>query len=331
MRAPRFWYPADGRDRWQARLLAPLSPLYARGTRRRMARHRPYAAGVPVVCIGNINAGGTGKTPTVIACLERLAARGVRAAVVSRGYGGRAAGPIQVDPRSHDADEVGDEPLLHAAFAETWVAKDRAGGVRAAEAGGPDLILLDDGHQSPAVEKTASIIVVDGRRGFGNGRVIPAGPLREPLAEGLARADMLLVIGDEGEQRAFERHWGQAIALPRVRATVGPLATGMRWEGLPVLAFAGIGYPEKFFNTLKAMGVDLKRTKALSDHQALSPALMARLTREAAALGAQLVTTEKDAVRLPGLYRQQVMTLPVRLAFNDPAPIDDLFTRVISG
>ncbi|MBT8408752.1 MAG: tetraacyldisaccharide 4'-kinase [Alphaproteobacteria bacterium] len=322
MKAPAFWYAPPSAPGLRARLLAPLGALYAWGTARRLASTTGYRAGVPVICIGNVNAGGTGKTPTAIAIAEWFAEKKIAAHVVTRGYGGRLMGPVAVDTEQHGAGDVGDEPLLLVAFAPVWVAKDRKAGVEAAEAAGAEIILLDDGLQNPAVQKDLSIVVVDAVMGFGNGRVIPAGPLREPLKQGLTRADFVLSIGNEAAQTLFSKSWGHAVDAPHTTAHLEILATGMPWAGLRVLAFAGIGYPEKFFATLRGLGAELVRAEALSDHQPLTPALMARLDQEAKTLGAQLVTTEKDAVRLPGTFRQKVLTLPVRLKFDDPGLID---------
>jgi tetraacyldisaccharide 4'-kinase len=318
MRAPDFWSNPPDRPGWQAHAMAPLGALYAAATRRRVQRPG-WQAPVPVICVGNLNAGGTGKTPTVIALAGLLAARGLAIHVVSRGHGGSLTGPVQVDERRHTAAQVGDEPLLIAAFAPVWVSRNRADGVRAAVAAGAGAVLFDDGFQDPSVVKVASLVVVDAETGFGNGRCIPAGPLREPVAAGLARAQAVLAIGGPGAQDDFRHQWARALAdAPVFTGHLAPLATGMPWAGLRALAFAGIGRPQKFFDTLAAQGVQIVKSLPLDDHQPLSAALFARLELEARSLGAQLVTTEKDAVRLARPLRQRVLTLPVRLSLDAP-------------
>ena len=313
MRAPGFWYAP--RPTLLARLLAPLGWLYAGATARRVAKSG-YRARVPVICVGNLTVGGTGKTPTTIALIERLP--GVH--VVTRGHGGRLEGPFRVQ-LDHPASDVGDEPLLLAAFAPTWVAKDRAAGVRAAEEAGARVILLDDGFQNPQVAKDLSIIVVDAARGFGNGLCLPAGPLREPVAVGLKRAGIVLAIGSAAEQEQFAARFTSP--LPVVRGHLKPVETGLDWHDMRVLAFAGIGHPERFFATLRGLRANVVRAEPLDDHQPLQPALLARLEAEAFALDAQLVTTEKDAARLPPSFRPRVLSLPVRLQVADWGPIDD--------
>ncbi len=303
MRAPGFWFNPPHAPGLRARLLGPLAALYARVTARRVSRAPDFRAPVPVICVGNLNIGGTGKTPTVIALAQMLLAMGHKPHILSRGYGGTLEGPVAVDIRTHSAAQVGDEPLLMAAFAPVWVARARAEGARVAVAAGADVLIMDDGFQNPALAKDLSVVVVDAATGFGNGRVLPAGPLREPVAAGLARADLVLSIGPPEMQARF---------------TLAP-------------AFAGIGHPEKFFATLRAEGAEVLRAEALSDHQPLTEALMARLEFEAKALGAQLVTTEKDAVRLPAKFRAKVLALPVRLEFAQPEQIEAMLRKVMGA
>ncbi|MEO1536865.1 MAG: tetraacyldisaccharide 4'-kinase [Pseudomonadota bacterium] len=321
MRPPAFWQRPPEAPGWQARLLSPFAAVYASGTARRVAKPSSYQPKIPVVSVGNINVGGTGKTPTVIALTKLLQDRAVH--IVSRGYGGDAPGPLRVDPKRHDAATVGDEPLLLSAFAPTWISRDRSAGVALAEDDGAEIVLLDDSHQNPTVPKALSLVVVDAALGFGNGRVLPAGPLREPVETGLSRADMLISLGDDPAQERFDANWGQHVTIPHARGALELLETGMDWVDQPVLAFAGIGHPEKFFRTVRATGANLLRTEALEDHQPLTDALMKRLELEASALNAQLVTTEKDAVRLPPSFRQKVLALPVRLRFAEQAGLND--------
>lgn len=327
IRPPGYWARPPDSPGWQARALGPVAALVARIAMWRSGQQgtRP---GIPVICVGNLTVGGEGKTPTVIALAQKLSHRGRQVHILSRGYGGAVAAPARVDPRLHTAADVGDEPLLLAAFAPVWVGRDRVETARAAQASGADILLMDDGFQNPSLVKSLSVLVIDAEYGFGNGRVLPAGPLREPIQPGLRRADMVLTLGQPSDQQRFATRYGDMIDRPWLHGQITPLQTGMEWAGLRVLAFAGIARPEKFFDTLTSLGAHLSATHALADHHPLSRALLMRLERQAAALGAQLVTTEKDAVRLPASYRGKVLTLPVRLELADPAPLEAALDRI---
>lgn len=328
MRAPGHWAYAPERPGLAARLLSPVAAIWALSTARRVARPPKVRPGVPVICVGNLTAGGTGKTPVVSALLEHFASRGVAAHALSRGYGGRLEGPVRVDLHIHTAAEVGDEPLLLAGFGPAWVSRDRAAGAEAAAANGAEVIILDDGFQNPDVAKDLSLLVVDAEAGFGNGRVIPAGPLREPVAAGLKRADLVLLMGPEAARRRVLEQWPVLREKPLAEGSLQPLPTGMPWQGLRCLAFAGIGRPEKFFASLRGTGAEVVETRSFPDHAAYSRAIVERLLREAAQLNAQPVTTEKDAVRLPPDLRPKFLTLPVRLALAERDALDAALDRI---
>ena len=303
MRAPEFW----SRRSAVSRLLAPLGWCYAAAGWWRWRRARPARVGVPVVCVGNLVVGGAGKTPTVRALAQMLQDRAPH--VLTRGYGGRLAGPVRVDPARHAAADVGDEPLLLARDLPVWVARDRAAGGLAAAAGGAGVILMDDGFQNPSLAKDVSLLVVDAEQGFGNGQCLPAGPLREPPGRGLTRADAIVLIGEGAPALAFEG--------PVFRARIVPTGDASAWRGRRVVAFAGIGRPDKVFATLRDLGAEVCATRAFADHHRYTAAELARLA-DLASAGAALVTTEKDHVRLPAGWGDRVETLPVALRFADP-------------
>lgn len=331
MQAPVFWSRSRKAPGFLPRLLSPLSRVWQIATQRRLRLGAWEKMPVPVICVGNLTAGGTGKTPAVCMLVAKLQALGQTPHIVSRGYGGSEEGPVQVDLAKHVAGQVGDEPLLLAAFAPTWVSRDRAAGIKAAALAGAGVVVLDDGFQNPGVFKDLSIVVIDAYAGFGNGRVIPAGPLREALEPGLARADLLLSIGGETAQRRLSEDWPETAHYPRQNARLTPLETGMDWQGQRLLAFAGIGRPEKFFATLEQTGATVVGKRSFPDHAEYSATVLQRLQAEAGMARAQLVTTEKDAVRLPPSVRSTVLVLPVRLESDDWSVLDVTLTQLTLG
>ncbi len=331
MKAPAFWFNPPSKPGVWARALHPLSILWRVLSDRRQRTGAHVRVSVPVVCVGNINVGGTGKTPTVIKLLSVFNDLGVTAHVVSKGYGGSVEGPLRVDEAVHTASDVGDEPLLLAAFGPCWVAKDRAAGAKAAIAAGAEVVILDDGMQNPALIKDFTIMVVDAGVGFGNERLLPAGPLRQSVSDGLVMADMVLSIGPHTAQRDFAKRFKGTEDVPHVKAALEPLQTGMLWHDLRAFAFAGIGRPEKFFATLQGTGAHVVGTRSFGDHETLSPTLLRRMEMEAAQMGAQMVTTEKDAVRLPKDWRHKVITLPVRLEVEDEGVLVEAMASVLAA
>jgi len=331
MREPPFWWRAAS---IAACVLAPAAAIYGAVAAWRL-RRRGDRAGVPVVCIGNPTVGGAGKTPTALAVARMLAAVGERPVFLSRGYGGRLRGPVLVDPDRDRAADVGDEPLLLARVAPTVVAHDRVAGARTALAAGASVIVMDDGFQNPSLAKDFSALVVDGRRGLGNMRVFPAGPLRAPLDVQLDRADAVVLVGAIGDAAAAFMRAADARNCPVFRARLEPdrdvVAT---LAGQRVLAFAGIGDPEKVFATLRDAGISVAATRSFADHHRYTPAEARALCIQADAEALVLVTTEKDRARLQGdeataELAGRVRVLPVRLALDEEATFGKLlFDRI---
>jgi tetraacyldisaccharide 4'-kinase len=329
MRDPSFWWRTPGP---MAGLLAPLGALYGV-----IAAHRLMQAGqrarVPVVCIGNLTVGGAGKTPTAIAVARLLQAAGARPVFLTRGYGGRLGGPVVVAP-AHGAADVGDEPLLLARVAPTIVARDRAAGAQAAAAAGADVIVMDDGFQNPALAKDLSLIVVDGRRGLGNGKVFPAGPLRAPLRQQIARAQALLVVGEAGPAAQPAIDAARARGLPVLAGRLVPEpAVVAALAARPALAFAGIADPEKFFATLRGAGIALGATQAFPDHHRFAAVEADDLITRAERAGLALVTTEKDLARLQGdpalaALARRAVALPIAVSFDDADSIGRLLAAI---
>ena len=314
MREPAFWWRKPG---LAAALLAPLGALYGAVARRRLAR--PSArAGVPVICVGNFTLGGAGKTPTALAIVAMLAQAGEQVFCLSRGYGGSNAGPKRVDAHADAAAEVGDEALLLARAAPTVVAHDRVAGAARAKEQGASVIVMDDGLQNASLVKDFTLAVVDGRRGIGNARVFPAGPLRAPLGAQLARSDALLVVG-AGDGAGAVMAAAMARGRPVLHGKLVPdAAAGEALKARRVLAFAGIGDPEKFFASVREAGIEVARTLAFPDHHRFTAEEAAELIMNAESEGLALITTEKDRARMAGepmlaALAQRAHVLPVTM------------------
>lgn len=310
MRPPGFWF--DAAPGAVVAALTPVSWLFRAGAALRRARTKSVKVPVPVICIGNVTLGGAGKTPVAIDLGRRMTAAGCRPHFLTRGHGGRAKGPLLVDPGSHTAREVGDEPLLLARVAPTWVARDRTAGAKAAAGAGASHIVMDDGYQNPSLHKDVNLLVVDGEIGIGNGQVFPAGPLRETAEAAIARADAVAVLGGR---------WADALpaeAGPLVlRADIVPTRPEALAPGTACIAFAGIARPSKLFATLDALDLAVLHKASYPDHYGYTDRDIAGLRSVARDVGAVLVTTEKDWVRLPPAVRQDIFAVPISLHWAD--------------
>lgn len=320
---PIWWYRRRGGPRLLKAALTPVSWIWAWATARRMARAVPVEAGAQVICIGNLTAGGAGKTPIAREVLRLLREAGVAAHGLSRGYGGRLKGPVQVDLTRHSAAEVGDEPLLLARDGPMWIARDRAAGALAAVQAGAGAVVLDDGHQNPSLKKALSLVVVDGetRDGewpFGDGGVFPAGPLREPFVIGRARADAVVILMPPGlaspDPELLALFRDKPVLIARLEPAALPPAG-------PQVGFAGVAKPWKVERSLTAAGCELKDFAGFPDHAPYTEAALKALAERAAVFDAGLVTTEKDWARLPAAWRARVQAWPVRARFEDEAAV----------
>ncbi len=345
LREPAWWY--SGRRPGRARLLAPLSRLYGRIAARRLKFAQPYTSLIPVICVGNFTAGGTGKTPLTILLAEHLKSIGERPALLTRGYGGSLRGPHLVDIDTDNALRTGDEALLLARWAPTIVARDRAAGARFLESMSdpPTAIVMDDGMQNPGLAKMLRLAVVDARRGLGNGQVIPSGPLRAPLSDQLDVVDAIVINSGPTELGQDPTIREDLIALFRRMRFTGPIVHGgimprtdlETLRGRPVLAFAGIGYPERFFDTLRLGGIDVVEAVSFKDHHFFDAGDAERLLLRSDALGAQLVTTDKDHVRLlsyddqRGELAARTIAFQISMALSDDgvAIMDELVREAI--
>jgi len=322
MREPAFWHRPSS---WKSHLLRPLGALYGAVAARRL-RRKGFDAGVPILCVGNYHVGGAGKTPTVLALVDHLRSMGETPVVLSRGYGGRLRGPVRVDPAKHIAADVGDEPLMMARHVSVVVARDRVDGVALAKSRDASVILMDDGFQNPAIAKDCSLIVIDSERGIGNGCVFPAGPLRAPLSPQLTLTDALVVIGHGAASKAIAAEVA-ARGGPVFSAHLAPNASSVAaLDGKRVLAFAGIGDPDRFFRTLRGCSVDVVCTRTFADHHRFRQRELRGMLADAKARGWTLATTEKDFARLgsvgePSDFLREIVPFKVTLEFADVADL----------
>ncbi|MEQ8734737.1 MAG: tetraacyldisaccharide 4'-kinase [Rhodospirillaceae bacterium] len=322
MKAPDFWNTNGP----LTRMLMPFGKLYAATTAWRIKHTTPVRVDVPVISVGNLTVGGTGKTPVVRDLVQRCKERGQNPAVVLRGYGGRLTGPVRVDLDAHTALDVGDEALIHARDGTTWVARKRSDGALQAVAEGATVIILDDAHQHASLHKNCALVVVDGATGFGNHHTLPAGPLREDVRAGLARADRIILMGPD-TTGLLDR------LPPRLEVMKGhldPTADAVQLRGRKVVAFAGLGRPDKFFNALVSIGAKVIAAHPFDDHHLYQQADIQPILDEAFELDALPVTTEKDAMRLSPYQRQQVNVLRVAVRWEHPSAIDSLLKEVLT-
>lgn len=320
MRTPKFWTAKDSLSRSISDALRPVSWIYGKITVWRAKQHWKYRARSRVICVGNLTVGGTGKTPVAIAIGELLQQRGIQPFFLTRGYGGKQRGPLLVDPKTHTAKDVGDEPLLLAHAQPTVVSRDRPAGAELADRSGADVIVMDDGHQNPNLRKHISFVVVDAQTGFGNRRVLPAGPLREPIKDGLRRAHAVILVGGDENAKISGFH-GTVFRARLVPQDIPEL------REKPVIAFAGIGQPKKLLQSLRELGASVRSLKSFPDHHDYTPKEISALQVKAAETGALLVTTEKDYVRLPQRRRRGIVPLPIKAVFEDPEGLQTYFDR----
>jgi tetraacyldisaccharide 4'-kinase len=319
--SPKFWNQPDN---CLGYFLTPLSWLYQAGTIIHQKFSKPYKAEVPVISIGNFVLGGAGKTPLTLAIAKSLQTMGHVPHIISRGYGGSLHGPLQVDPNTHHFHQVGDEPLLLAKTAPTWVSKRRCAAVKLAIEAGADILLLDDGHQNHTIKKDISFMVVNAAQGFGNGRVFPAGPLRQTIQYGLKHTSALVYISDERDPLPKQL---SSIPCPLIRGKIEPR------DPTPgtVIGFAGIGYPDKFRQTLVNAGYHVKAFTSFPDHYPYTEKDLRQLRMRARVERASLITTEKDALRIPEVCRADVLTLPIQLKFYPKTALENLLKQFLQN
>ncbi len=328
LKTPAFWYRSADRPTTATEIaLTPFSWIYDAGRKIRNSGIKTEKANIPVLCVGNIVSGGSGKTPAVRALRELLRANNLSKTpfILSRGYGGTLPGPVLVDHDTHRFSEVGDEPLLLAKEGQVIISRNRPEGAKIAERFGADLILMDDGFQNPSLKKNVSFLVIDGSSGLGNGKLLPAGPLREPLNEALERTDAAILIGEDerGIKNKIPAH------IPVFGASIKPHLTPDPHKNY--IGFAGLGRPEKFKKTLEDCGLKLTAFYAFADHHPYTDGDMQKLLQEANLKKAVLITTEKDWVRISEIRRSQIQTLPIALEWSAPERLTDFLSNALEN
>lgn len=318
MKTPGFWYKESA----LSRLLQPVSLLYDIISTLKRAQAKPAGFPIPVICVGNLTAGGSGKTPVALYIGKLLKNKNAGAFFVSRGYGGKLKGPVLVNPKKHTSSEVGDEPLLLAEVLPTVIAKDRVAGIRLAISKGAKAVVLDDGFQNPSVIKTLSLLVIDGERVFGNGMLIPAGPLRERPEAGFKRAHAIIVLNRST----------RVPPLPADRPVFNARTVAQNTEALKgrkVIAFCGIAHPDKLFGTVAGAGANIVETIAFPDHHPYSPIDVKKLLFKSYIEEAVLITTSKDVVRLPQKLRDCVAVVDIAVEFENPAMFESVIDYIL--
>ena len=314
LKAPKFWFSNGKYSLLISKIMAPLAMIWEVCARLRLMTGRYESFDVPIVCIGNITIGGSGKTPTSIALAELCIQHGINAHIISKGYKGKCKGPKKVTSKD-SAYEIGDEPLLMSNFATVWVAKKRTHAITSAINDGAELIILDDGFQDSSIRKNISIITVDAQQAFGNKKVLPAGPLREKLHRGFKRADILLVIGSEYQREKFLNSNKLPKNLMIMSGEITIVETGLNIENTEFIAAAGIAHPRKFFDILRLNGAKLIKEISLPDHVVFSRTLIERLKKLATKNNVSLIVTEKDYVKIPTCEKSNFVCLPIKLNF----------------
>jgi len=322
IREPWFWRSHSISAKIIANALSPVAGLYDLGQRMRWRTTRPIAPDAPIICVGNASLGGVGKTPFALALFDLLQNAGLSCQFLTRGYGGSELGPLMVNPGKHNHSQTGDEALLLARRGPVWVSRNRSAGAQAASNEGAGAIIMDDGFQNPTVEKSFSILLLDAADPGGNGRVFPAGPLREPIARAQARADLTILVGpDETTAQNAASQFKTSFA-----AWLEPIDAPPAQR---VVAFSGIGKPDKFFDMLKNNGFELADAVSFPDHHPFTDQNLAALQKRAAQKGAPLITTEKDSARLPLEIQREILVFPVRMRINQPTLLTEMILTAI--